>query len=284
MGVAAARMGLDVLLVELEGYSNLGRLFGRADLDYDEVILEEGDGGGRLRARRITPDEALADYLDHSGLRVVTNRLARTGAVEVVTAAAPGIRDLLALGKIRQLEQRGEADLIVVDAPASGHARTFLQAPAGLAATSSAGPVRHQADLALELLGDEHRCRVTLVTLPEETPVTETVETAYELEDRVGVKLGPVVVNGCWPAVDGLAAAVARVDGTGAGSVTGSRRSRLGPPRAVDAARYRLGRVAGQRAEIERLTRELPLPAVELPFLFTSDLSRPHLDALAAAL
>ena len=187
----------------------------------------------------------------------------------MVATAAPGIRDLLALGKIRQIEQAGEADLIVVDAPATGHALTFLTAPAGLADASTAGPVREQADRVLELFADDRRCQVALVTLPEETPVSETVEAAFALEDDVGIKLAPVVVNGVWPAVPGLAEAVA---------------GRKGSREAKRAGRYRLARMADQHAEMRRLATELPLPQVELPYLFTTGIGLEELSVLADAL
>lgn len=276
IGLAAARRGLDVLLVELEGRSHLGAAFGQPHLAYDDTELDRWSGGGRLRARQLTPNDALRDYLDTGGLHRLTSRLARSGAVEVVTAAAPGIRDLLVLGKIRQLEQRGEADLIVVDAPASGHALAFLMAPLGLARAVPSGPVRHQADLVLELFADEHRCQVVLVTWPEEGPVNEVVETAYSLEDQVGIRLGPVVVNGCWSAVPGLEQAVEtrqRNGGTSGGNGD-----------AEAAGRFRLARVEAQTAQIERLARELPLPQIRLPFQFSPRLERTDLEALADAL
>lgn len=270
LGLAAARLGADVLLVELEGVSSLAAPFGHEPLGYETVTIDEPNGAGRLRARQITPDRALQEYLEGSGLSRISNRLARNGTVEVVATAAPGIRDLLALGKIRQLEQRPEADLIVVDAPAAGHAVTFLQAPSGLARSAATGPVRHQADLVLEMFADERRCQVVLVTMPEEAPVTEVIETAYSLEDRVGLKLGPVVVNACWTPIDGLAEAVAS-------------RTRLGvaPGPADEAAHYRLDRIAAQTMEIDRLSHELPLRQLRLPFVFSAALGRKELDQLA---
>src|SRR5436305_7253514 len=69
---------------------------------------------------------------------------------------------------------------------------------------ASVGPIRAQAAEVIELLSDPTRCQVLLVTLPEETPVNEVVETAYQLEDRVGVSLAPIVVNGLYPRLDGL--------------------------------------------------------------------------------
>lgn len=258
-----------MLLVELEGHSSLGAPFGVETLPYEAVALADLDGGGRLRGRQITPDQALREYLDASGLSRIGNRLARTGAVDVIAAAAPGIRDLLALGKIRQLEQHGEADLIIVDAPAAGHAVTFLLAPLGLSTSAETGPVRHQADLVLEMFADADRCQVVLVTMPEEAPVTELVETAFSLEDRIGLQLGPVVVNSRWPEIAGLAEAVDRRDPAGA---------------AERAGRFRLDRMAAQTVEIDRLRSELPLPQIELPFLFTTSLDRSDIDELAAVM
>ncbi len=282
LGVAAARAGCDALLIELEGHSNLAAPFGLSQLAYSTTVLEDPPGGGTLRARKITPDEALADYLDTSGLRTITDRMARTGAVDMVATTAPGIRDLVTLGKIRQLEEANEADLIIVDAPAAGHAVTFLQAASGLAGATISGPVRHQADLVLDLLGDADRCQVLLVTLPEEAPVSEVVETAYSLEDRVGVKLGPIMINGCWTPIEGLEAALVDLeaeteDQDEPGDI--GLRSQL-----EEAARYRLGRIDDQRSEIARLSAELPLATVELPFLFTTTINRGHLDVLADAL
>ncbi len=232
-------------------------------------MLDQIDGGGTISGRQVTPDRALQEYLETSGLSRISNRLARSSAVEVIATAAPGIRDLLALGKIRQLEQRAEHDLIIVDAPAAGHAVTFLQAPLGLSESASSGPVRNQADLVLEMFADETRCQVILVTVPEEAPVTEVVETAYSLEDHIGIQLGPLIVNGRWADVEGLAAALERRGTDG---------------EAETAARYRLDRIESQRGEIDRLAGELPLPQVELPFLFTTAVGRPEINTLADAL
>lgn len=284
LAIAATRSGSDVLLIELEGHSNLSTTFSVDHLAYDEVEIPveqfraAGDSGqpGRLRARQIGPDDALADYLEKAGLGAVSKRLTKSGAMEVVSTAAPGIRDLLTLGKIRQLEQAEAADLIVVDAPAAGHAMTFLTAAAGLADSTTSGPVREQADQVLEMFGDDRRCQVVLVTLAEETPVTETIETAYSLEEEVGIKLGPVVVNGLWSEIDGLAEAVDALETASAATST----DRV----AADAARHRLARIASQQAEVSRLNEQLPLPQIHLPFLFRSGFGPEELLALADVL
>lgn len=282
LGVAAAKHGCDVLLVEVEGYSGLGPLLGVGALSYEETLVEseilgkKSTGGkGQLRARQIMADSALFDYIDHSDMGAAVKRLTKTGAIEMVATAAPGIRDLLALGKIRQLEQIGDADLIIVDAPSAGHALTFLAAPAALAQSSPGGPIKEQADAVLAMLGDESRCRVMLVTTPEETPVNELVETAFSIEETVDVKLAPVVVNSLWPSIPGLVDALG-VDQQGKKKVTTKKDKAL-----MAAASYRLDRVAAQKTEVDRLQEELPLDQIGLPFLFTTDLDLDRIGELA---
>src|SRR3954452_15172413 len=199
LAVMAAKAGLDTLIVEVEGKTGLGTAFGQGELSYDEVELAD-----RVRARTITPDQALLEYLEDHGMRRLSKRLSNSGILDVVATAAPGIKDILVLGKVKQLERAGNADLIVLDAPAAGHAVTFLTSARGLLDAVRVGPVRTQAEEVQELLTDPERCQVLLVTLPEETPVNEAVETADRLRERVGVHLGPVVINGLYPALDGL--------------------------------------------------------------------------------
>ena len=211
----AAGAGKSVLIVELEGKSGITAAFGRhGDLGYEEVLLAPPAPGGRravgparCRARRLTPDDALVEYLEDHGLRRVSKRLAHSGILDVVSTAIPGIRDVLVLGKVKQLERDGAADLILVDAPATGHAITFLTSASGLVSAARGGPLRTQAQDVVDLLSDPARCRVILVTLPEELPVSETIESAYTLEDKAGVQLGPVIVNACDPEPGGAGAA-----------------------------------------------------------------------------
>ena len=95
-----------------------------------------------LRARTLTPDDALLEYLDDHGLRRISRRLSRSGALDVVATAVPGHEDILVLGKVKQLEQAGAADLIVLDAPAAGHAISFLLSARGLLDAVRVGPIR----------------------------------------------------------------------------------------------------------------------------------------------
>lgn len=272
--VAAARSGLRVGLVEIEGKSGLADLFGREPLGYEEIELADGVAG-----RTITPDEALLEYLRDHGLSRISKRLVSSGALELVATAVPGIRDILVLGRVKALERAGTFDLLVLDAPAAGHAITFLLSARGLLDAVSVGPINTQARDVLEMLTDEARCQVVLVTLPEETPVNELVDTAYHLEDRVGVALGPVVVNSLVPAIDGTAA-----DPAAAASAVGAS-LRPGEADALrDAAGFRQHRMALQAEQVERLGESLPLPQLRLPQLPVTDLGPEHLDELASAL
>jgi anion-transporting ArsA/GET3 family ATPase len=277
----AARVGLTTLVIDVEGKSGLPAALGHHDaLTYEEVVLWAGeDGAADIRGRTLTPDDALLEYLEDHGMRRISKRLANSGALDVVSTAVPGIKDILVLGKVKQLERAETADLIILDAPAAGHAVTFLMSARGLLDAVTVGPIRAQAQEVVDLLSDPERCQVVLVTLPEETPVNEVVETAFKLEDRVGVKLGPVVVNGLYPPMSGLSE-----DPAAAAEEAGVRLA----PAEVDslraAAQFRNQRERLQEEQVRRLDEALPLPQLRLPFLFTTEVGRSEIDLLAVAL
>ncbi len=242
---AAIRRGLRVLVVELDGKPSLGRLLPDVEV------------------QQLSATAALAEYLDTHGLSRVTRRLASRGIIDVVATASPGIDDIVVLGKIKQLERSDAYDLVVVDGPAAGHAITFLLAAQSLLASVRGGPIHSQATEVLAMLTDPTRCQVVLVTLPETTPVNEAVETAYALEERVGVHLGPVVVNSVdmGPALDAEAAPE-------------------GSPMRL-AAEFRNARRALHRRECDRLADELALPQLHLPSVAGSHLTIESIAALA---
>jgi anion-transporting ArsA/GET3 family ATPase len=274
LATAAAGAGLSVLIVEVEGKSGLAACFGRPPLGYEETELAP-----LVRGRTLTPDEALVDYLETHGLRRVSKRLVRSGALEVVSSAVPGMKDILVLGKVKALELERAADLIIIDAPAAGHAITFLMSPRGLGDAVRVGPISKQSTDVIEMLSDPARCQVILVTVPEETPVNELVDTAFQLEDRIGVQLGPVVVNACYPE-PGAPASVEEVQ-----RLADDLGVFVSPREATDlvgAAEFRRERYALQQLQADRLATRLPLPQVRLPFLFTAELGLPEIDFLAA--
>jgi hypothetical protein len=246
VGKTAVSTALALLALE-EGMRPLLVTVERSGWDPGELLPEDVH-------RHVTPDAALAGYLADHGLGRISRRLVSSGAVDVVATAAPGIRDLLVLGKVKQLERGGAHDLVVVDAPVAGHTVSFLTAPATLRDLVRTGPVRSQADGVLAMLGDPARCSVLLVSQPEETSVNETVETAFHLEDRVGVKLGPVIVNGVRRADPALAVPPAR-----AATAVGLRLGKPDRDRLADAARATIGEAARHARQLARLADLLPL-------------------------
>jgi anion-transporting ArsA/GET3 family ATPase len=279
LATAAARAGASVLIVEVEGKSGLASAFGRPSLTYEETELRPG-----IAARTLTPDEALVEYLETHGLRRISKRLVKSGALDVVATAVPGMKDILVLGKVKALDLEGRFDLIVVDAPAAGHAVTFLTSPRGLLDAVRVGPISAQAEAVIELLRDPDRCQVMLVTMPEETPVNELVDTAFALEDRVGLKLGPVVLNGCAPKVADLASD--QIDPDTIERDAASADVFVSPREAADlaaAAAFRAERHTLQQEQAERLAQRLPLPQIQLPFLYTAELGPAEVERLADA-
>jgi anion-transporting ArsA/GET3 family ATPase len=290
----AANEGLSVLVVELEGRRGISSAFGDGgDLGYAETVLTaagaddvddpEGQNdampGGTVHARLITPDDALLEYLADHGLRRMSKRLQSSGVLDVVAGAIPGIKDVLVLGKIKQIERSGIADLILVDAPATGHTMTFLSSASGLLDAARGGPVRTQAADVVELLTDPARCQVALVTLPEEMPVNEVVEAAYQLEDKVGIALGPVITNACYAPLAGLDHTAAEASARAGVTLDDAALAAL-----EEARTFRSTRQGLQQEQLERLAAELPLPQLRAPFLFSATIGPQELDVLVASL
>jgi anion-transporting ArsA/GET3 family ATPase len=257
---SAARAGLRVVVVELDGKPVLAELV------------------GDLPVEVISAPAALEQYLQDHGFGRIARRLSASGVIEVVGTAAPGIDDIVVLGKIKQLERSGDWDVVLVDGPAAGHAVTFLTSAVGLQRTVRGGPVRTQADDVVELLRDPARCQVMLVTLPETTPVNELVETAYALEDKVGVHLGPVVVN----AVDRAGSVEAEVPDPEAVDLDVETVADRDALRA--AAAFRSARLEMQAEELQRLGQELALDQLHVPLVPTAGMTAGDIDALADAI
>jgi hypothetical protein len=292
LAAAASRVGCSVLIVRLTPGGALPYLFAAPEITSAGTKLRAGnETQGEISARLVTPDDALLDYLADHGLARMTRRLVTSGVLEVVTTAAPGIRDLLVLGRVKQLEVAEAAGLIIVDAPAAGHAVSFLRAPAVLREAVTAGPIANQADDVLAMLADPARCRVILATLPEETPINELVETAFALEDEVGVQLGPVVLNSVAALPEGLGDASDSAKDMAKDSAKESAKDNsvdISDQALLDsmlaAATFRMTWVDHQRTQIERLVAQLPLPLITLPTRFTTDLGPDDLEVLTDAL
>ena len=276
LALAAAQTGRTVLVVEVAGRSASAPMFGVEPQGYDEHTVYNDSGPGMIRCRSITPDAALVDWLSSHGFARIVRRMTKSGLLEIVATATPGIKELLVLGQIKSLDQNRVADLIIVDAPSAGHALNFLKAPLAVRNTARTGVLRRQATEALEMLSDRERCRALLVTIAEETPIKELVETAFAVEDEVGLALGPVVVNGLLPPIEAL-------DNVSEGD---KHKIGLGPNEISDlvtATNFRRDRMSLQDDQLASLAQQLPLAQLRLPHLFTTSVGLSELTTLAEA-
>jgi arsenite-transporting ATPase len=237
------------------------------------VVIVAGKGG----VGKTTVTAVLARAAADRGLRVLVVELDGkpalakligddAGYLALTPAAAPGIDDIVVLGKIKQLEQSGDFDLVVVDGPAAGHAITFLMAPVNLLKLVRGGPIRSQAIEVSELLTDPARSQVVLVTLPETTPVNEVLETAGALRHQGSLRLGPVVVNAFDEGEDLLA----------------ERAPEDSSLRA--AAEFRNARRELHRREANRLSDMLDCPQIRLPLVASAAIDHAAIGQLAARL
>jgi anion-transporting ArsA/GET3 family ATPase len=280
VAIAAARAGKHVLLAELEDREAFAPIFGLKKLAYTEQALAPNITGFTIEA-----DEALVDYLRlFYGIPTVSRTLIRTRAFEFATSTAPGLKDILLIGKIKEAERRRHDgrytfDLIVLDAPPTGRLPRFLDAPRVVVELVHGGPIRAQAQGVLDMVTDPKRCQVVLVTQPEDMPVRETAESVETLS-KMGVALGPVVMNGVWPPLPPLgkdARATLRKEAEAAGLAL--------PDESIDeladVATAHARRARNQRKAMKTLADEVSLPHVELPYLFTERMGKAEIDLLA---
>ncbi len=200
LGTEAAQGGRSTLVVELGGQKQLPPLLCEQPESLDTpgaddiVMINEVFGW-----QSVSPDRLLAGWLSGRSMGLIADRLERSGALSVIASSVPGIKDVLLLGHLRSLVDSGRWDRIIVDGPASGRARELLRAPRMVAEAASEGPIFDQATRAHSLLTDRDTCAVLLVTVAEETPVNETIETAFDIEDDPGVRLAGLIVNRLFP-------------------------------------------------------------------------------------
>ena len=196
LAVAGAATGRRTCLIEVEGRQTFSRLFSTQAWDFEEREFRPG-----LWGLSIDPDASLREYLDmFYGAKRLSRLVSNSSAVEFATTAAPGIKDVLLIGKVKEMERRRDPDgrfhydLLVLDAPPTGRIVNFLRAPDATTELVNIGPIRDQAQTVIDMLLDPERTHLLLVTLLEEMPVQETVESAAALQE-LGVTLGAVLVN-----------------------------------------------------------------------------------------
>ena len=203
LGLALASGGKRVLLMEVEGRQGIAQLFDTAPLPYEERKVAVAPGGGDLYALAVDPEEALLDYL-HMFYRLSPNgiparTLRRMGAIDFATTIAPGLRDVLLTGKVKEAVIRRSKDgtpaydAVVLDGPPTGRITRFLNISHEMGGLAKVGPIKTQSDNVMAVLRSEQTV-VHLVTLLEEMPVQETLDGVAELT-AAQLPVGGVIVN-----------------------------------------------------------------------------------------
>ena len=284
LALAAARREKRVILCEVAQQRRAASILGStppAEAGLDEVEVAPG-----VAAISIDPQLALEEYLRvQVGNRALFRLLFDNRIFGYFAAAAPGAKELVTLGKIWELAQlerpwtgRAERyDLVVVDAPATGHGLALLRTPRTFREVARVGPIRRQADRIDAFVRDPRRTGVVAVALPEEMPVSETIDLRRRLTDDVGLELAGVIVNGLYPE---------RFSGADAKALTGAARRpglSAGARAAIGAALSEHRRARLQRAQLRRLRAEVG-GAVALPYLFTPQLGLDAVERLSREL
>ncbi len=278
LGLAAARSGKRTILCEVAAQEHLSHVFERNEVGFREVEMVEN-----LWAISIDPDESMREYvLLQLKVKAMRDLLFRSRIFNYLAAATPGLKELVTIGKIwelalddRKIRSGHSYDLVIVDAPATGHGVGFLQTPRTFADIARVGPIRQQAETLDRFIRDPERTGVAVVALPEEMPVNETTQLERSLADDVGIEVDRIYCNGLYPQrftveeTERIEAATAAEDVSPAASAAGR------------AALTEAHRAADQREQLDRLERAARAPVVELPFLFDARLGVDEIGRLA---
>jgi anion-transporting ArsA/GET3 family ATPase len=202
LALALASGGKKVLLLEVEGRQGIAQLFDSPPLPYEERKVAVAPGGGDVYALAVDPEQALLDYLHMfyklSPTGIPARTLRRIGAIDFATTIAPGLRDVLLTGKVKEVVVRQDKnkpwyDAVVLDAPPTGRVARFLNISHEIGGLAKVGPLKNQSDGVMAVFKSKATA-VHLVTLLEEMPVQETIDAVEELTS-LGLPVGGVVVN-----------------------------------------------------------------------------------------
>ncbi|HYI81521.1 MAG TPA: ArsA family ATPase [Thermoleophilaceae bacterium] len=284
LGLAAARAGRRVLVCEVGDQERLTASFGLPAAGFREVEIEPG-----LHAFSVNPEDAIAEWLRYQlHSRTLAGLLGGSRIFQYLAMAAPGLAEMVTIGKVwelAQLERKTPSaapyDLVIVDAPATGHGIALLRAPRTFAEIARVGPVNHQAEIVDGFLRDPAATAVVAVTLAEEMPVSETLDLEQRLYDELGLALDRVYVNALLP--DRLKAAETRkLEAAIAGD--GNANPSPSALAVLDASLAAHQTVRAQRSQLARLRRGLTAKALSLPHLLAADVGRDGLERLATKL
>ncbi len=265
LGLAASERGLRTCIAELNTREKAPLFFGKRPSGYAYQELRKN-----LFSINVLPDPALREYgLMKLRFERVYKLVFENEAMKRLLKVIPGMNELFLLGKVFNMEREKKRDgtplwdMVIVDAPATGHGVSLLRLPDTIMKVADAGPMAEEVGAMRALLLDPRRTAVNLVTLPEEMPVRETFELAAQLEGSLGMPKGYLFVNGIWPRLLSDTDA-GLLDALGAVLPESAYRARAG----VESLAAMVERTRFQEQHRAELAEHMPWPRVDLPFLF----------------
>lgn len=285
LGLASAAAGMRTIVCETSAQDRGARIFGQKARGFSEEKLADG-----LWTISIGFEEATKDYLEtQMPVRSMGSLLARTNLFTYLAAATPGLQEIVTMGKIWELahaERRtkhGEPvyDLVIVDAPATGHGITFLRTPGEFRKLARVGPLSNQAGRIEDTLLDHDSTGVVIVARPEEMAVTEAIliESSLAGADGSGFAIDQFCVNGLYP--DRFTAKELRQIEK---SIELDGKPALAARPALEAALAEAARGSTQREQLARLAEGAAAPITELPLLFEAEIGPGELASLSKEL
>lgn len=279
MALAFARRGKKVLIMQMNVPDRLGEVFGREPVGSEVVELTRN-----VYSVNPTPADAMREYaLMILKFKAVYKRVFENRIVSRFLRMMPGLPELVMLGKAyyhEKEEQDGRKrwDVVILDAPATGHGMFLLQIPRVINESLSSGMMVDEARKMLELLADRRRSVLNIVTLAEEMPVNESIELYENIIRELDVEIGHIIVNHLYTEKFSAAEAAALVELADAADPT----TEIAEMLAAGVFRHRRRRL--QKQYIEEIRRKLPPSTLTLPFLFAHSVGREQFDTLADSL
>ena len=286
LALVAARQGKRVLVVDVDAKGTIAQRFEAGKIGFKPREVMPG-----ISLLAMDTEASLAEYL-RLNLRVpIIGRLGPlAGMLDFVATAAPGVREILTIGKVcwevrESIEGRADWDLVVVDAAATGHVIAQLGAADAIRDLVAVGPVRGQTEWMSELLADPAITALNVVTTPEEMPIEETIDLVGRAREELDVPLGAVIVNRVLPELFtrrdeamfarlGEPATLAELEQAAGPGVTS----------VIEAAELAVAMRRSRVTQLERLRAEVDLPTLYLPYLFARSQGRRETEMVATAL
>lgn len=273
LGLRAAEQGLETLICEMGENEKIAPLFGQAASSFRETPL----GVPRLSSIYLDPQEAFNDYVRASlKLAALARPLTESRLIKAFVQAAPGLKEIMTLTKLMEFERlkdrkgKPKYDLIILDAPATGHGMSLFRSPMLAMRATKVGPIYQKAKLISDLLSDATRTRMHIVTLAEEMPVSETVDMIAAMRSDLHIPLGEIIVNAVVPPAFSQASAdlLQILQQPATRKATGACWGTAGADAVLAVAEHMDGRSRLNAHYLARLQKETNLDSVVLPFVF----------------